>query len=369
MPVTTRGHCPRVVTGTYFLFLLDSFVVPNQQKDSDFIVFYDHCRTMSQNCKINLNINTIRGIVSVEAITRDFFLFLSKSNLLNKFAKKQGGSFAAGKIIGGTDFQNSIRFIRELNKQGLSVTVDHLGEFVDSIDVANERTEECIQTIKMISNENLDSQVSVKMTSLGLDIDRELVVKNMTRILNTAEKYNIMVTIDMEDVSRCQATIDLFKQFRKKYSCVSTVLQAYLYRTEQDLKELSSFQPFLRLVKGAYKESSEVAFPEKKDVDENYKKLIKQSLLSGNYTAIASHDDAMIEYTKEIAKQHNIPNGQFEFQMLYGMRTKTQLELAKQGYKFRVYVPYGMDWYGYFMRRLAERPANIAFAFKGMVKR
>ncbi|MBY0121852.1 proline dehydrogenase family protein [Bacillus sp. S/N-304-OC-R1] len=304
----------------------------------------------------------------MEAITRDFFLFLSKSDTLNRIAQKSGGKFAQGKLIGGLDFPSSIEFIRKLNMQGLSVTVDHLGEFVDSVEVANERTEECIRTIEMISKEKLDSHVSLKMTSLGLDIDRELVMKNMTRILDRAEKHQIMVTIDMEDVPRCQATIDIFKELKEKYTYVSTVLQAYLYRTEQDLKDLSAYQPFLRLVKGAYKESADVAYPDKKDVDENYKKLIKQSLLSGNYTAIASHDDAIIEYTKNLANEHNIPNDRFEFQMLYGMRNKTQLELAKQGYKFRVYVPYGLDWYGYFMRRLAERPANIAFAFKGMVK-
>ncbi|WP_338753215.1 proline dehydrogenase [Bacillus sp. FJAT-52991] len=305
----------------------------------------------------------------MEALTRDFFLFLSKNNFLNKLAQNSGGNFAAGKIIGGTNFQSSIRFIRELNKQGLSVTVDHLGEFVDSKEVANERTEECIQTIEMIKKENLDSQVSLKMTSLGLDIDRDLVVQNMTRILDTAEKNQVMVTIDMEDVPRCQATLDLFKQFKEKYHYVSTVLQAYLYRTEADLADVSDYNPFLRLVKGAYKESPEHAYPEKKDVDENYKKLIAQNLLNGNYTAIASHDDQIIEFTKEFAKKNNIPNDQFEFQMLYGMRNKTQLELVKQGYKMRVYVPYGLDWYGYFMRRLAERPANIAFVFKGMVKK
>lgn len=304
----------------------------------------------------------------MEAITRDFFLFLSKNQLLNKIAQKSGGSFAAGKLIGGIDFPSSIRFIRDLNNKGLAVTVDHLGEFVDSVEVANERTEECMKTIEMISKEKLDAQVSLKMTSLGLDIDHSLVVKNMTRILDTAEQNNVMVTIDMEDVPRCQATLDLFKQFREKYSCVSTVLQAYLYRTEDDLKDLGSFKPFLRLVKGAYKEPAEVAFPDKKDVDENYKKLIKQSLLNGNYTAIASHDDQIIEFTKAFAKEHHISNDKFEFQMLYGMRNKTQLELVKQGYKMRVYVPYGLDWYGYFMRRLAERPSNIAFAFKGMVK-
>jgi len=304
----------------------------------------------------------------MEAITKDFFLFLSKNNLLNNIAKKSGGNFAAGKIIGGTDFQSSIKFIKQLNNSGLSVTVDHLGEFVDSKEVTLERTAECIETIEMISREKLDSQVSLKMTSLGLDIDHKLVIENMTKILDTAEKHKVMVTIDMEDEVRCQATIDIFRQFKEKYSCISTVLQAYLFRTEKDLEDLGQYKPFLRLVKGAYKESPEVAFPEKNDVDENYKKLIKQSLLNGNYTAIASHDDKIIEYTKELAKKYDIPNTQFEFQMLYGMRNKTQYELVKQGYKMRVYVPYGLDWYGYFMRRLAERPSNIAFAFKGMVR-
>ena len=304
----------------------------------------------------------------MEAITKDFFLFLSKNNLLNNIAKKSGGNFAAGKIIGGTDFQSSIKFIKQLNNSGLSVTVDHLGEFVDSKEVTLERTAECIETIEMISREKLDSQVSLKMTSLGLDIDHKLVIENMTKILDTAEKHKVMVTIDMEDEVRCQATIDIFRQFKEKYSCISTVLQAYLFRTEKDLEDLGQYKPFLRLVKGAYKESPEVAFPEKNDVDENYKKLIKQSLLNGNYTAIASHDDKIIEYTKELAKKFDIPNTQFEFQMLYGMRNKTQYELVKQGYKMRVYVPYGLDWYGYFMRRLAERPSNIAFAFKGMVR-
>jgi proline dehydrogenase len=224
----------------------------------------------------------------MEAITRDFFLFLSKNNLLNNIAKKSGGNFAAGKIIGGTDFQSSIKFIKQLNNSGLSVTVDHLGEFVDSKEVTLERTAECIETIEMISREKLDSQVSLKMTSLGLDIDHKLVIENMTKILDTAEKHKVMVTIDMEDEVRCQATIDIFRQFKEKYNCISTVLQAYLFRTEKDLEDLGQYKPFLRLVKGAYKESPEVAFPEKNDVDENYKKLIKQSLLNGNYTAIAS---------------------------------------------------------------------------------
>jgi proline dehydrogenase len=309
------------------------------------------------------------GVYTVQVITRDFFLFLSKNKALNRAAQNWGGNIAAGKIIGGYDFPSSIRFIKELNEQGLSVTVDHLGEFVTSEAVAKERTEECIQTIEMIANEGLDSQVSLKMTSLGFDIDDQLVYENMTRILETAEKHKVMVTIDMEDEQRCQKTLDIFKDFKQRYAYISTVLQAYLYRTEKDINDLNQYKPFLRLVKGAYKESADVAFPEKADVDENYKRIIKMHLLNGNYTAIATHDDAIIDYTKKLVKEHNISQDAFEFQMLYGMRSTTQKELVKDGYKMRVYVPYGNDWYGYFMRRLAERPANIAFALKGMTKK
>ncbi|PRS06439.1 proline dehydrogenase [Bacillus atrophaeus] len=302
-------------------------------------------------------------------ITRDFFLFLSKSSLLNKMAQSWGSRVAAGKIIGGNDFNSSIPTIRQLNHQGLSVTVDHLGEFVNSSEVAKERTEECIRTIETIAHQQLNSQVSLKMTSLGLDIDLDLVYQNMTKILQTAEKHKIMVTIDMEDETRCQKTLDIFKDFRSRYEYVSTVLQAYLYRTEQDIDELDSLKPFLRLVKGAYKESEKVAYPEKADVDANYKKIIRKQLLNGHYTAIASHDDKMIEFTKQLASEHNITKDMFEFQMLYGMRSQTQQSLVKEGYNMRVYLPYGNDWYGYFMRRLAERPSNIAFAFKGMTKK
>lgn len=263
----------------------------------------------------------------------------------------------------------AIPVIKRLNDQGMAVTVDHLGEFVTKAEIANERTNECIQTIQRIAEAGLNSHVSLKMTSLGLDIDDDLVYRNMKSILDTAEKHRIMVTIDMEDEQRCQKTLDIFKEMKSQYEYVSTVLQAYLYRTEQDLDDLNELQPFLRLVKGAYKESAEVAYPNKKDVDQNYKKLIEKQLLSGNYTAIATHDDQMIEFTKHIVKKHNIQRDQFEFQMLYGMRSETQQALVKEGYQMRVYTPYGREWYGYYMRRLAERPANIAFALKGMTRK
>lgn len=305
----------------------------------------------------------------MESVTRNFFLFLSKSSLLNHIARNWGSAVASKKIIGGKDFESAIPVIKRLNDQGMVVTVDHLGEFVTKAEIANERTNECIQTIQRIAEAGLNSHVSLKMTSLGLDIDDDLVYRNMKSILDTAEKHRIMVTIDMEDEQRCQKTLDIFKEMKSQYEYVSTVLQAYLYRTEQDLDDLNELQPFLRLVKGAYKESAEVAYPNKKDVDQNYKKLIEKQLLSGNYTAIATHDDQMIEFTKHIVKKHNIQTSQFEFQMLYGMRSETQQALVKEGYQMRVYTPYGREWYGYYMRRLAERPANIAFALKGMTRK
>ncbi|WP_456265804.1 MULTISPECIES: proline dehydrogenase family protein [unclassified Bacillus (in: firmicutes)] len=305
----------------------------------------------------------------MESVTRNFFLFLSKSSLLNHIARNWGSAVASKKIIGGKDFESAIPVIKRLNDQGMAVTVDHLGEFVTKAEIANERTTECIQTIQRIAEAGLNSHVSLKMTSLGLDIDDDLVYHNMKRILDTAEKHRIMVTIDMEDEQRCQKTLDIFKEMKSQYEYVSTVLQAYLYRTEKDLDDLNELQPFLRLVKGAYKESAEVAYPNKKDVDLNYQKLIEKQLLSGNYTAIATHDDRMIEFTKNIVKKHNIQTNQFEFQMLYGMRSETQQALVKEGYQMRVYTPYGREWYGYYMRRLAERPANIAFALKGMTRK
>ena len=305
----------------------------------------------------------------MESVTRNFFLFLSKSSLLNHIARNWGSAVASKKIIGGKNFESAIPVIKRFNNQGMAVTVDHLGEFVTKAEIANERTNECIQTIQRIAEAGLNSHVSLKMTSLGLDIDDDLVYRNMKSILDTAEKHRIMVTIDMEDEQRCQKTLDIFKEMKSQYEYVSTVLQAYLYRTEKDLDDLNELQPFLRLVKGAYKESAEVAYPIKKDVDQNYKKLIEKQLLSGNYTAIATHDDQMIEFTKHIVKKHNIQTSQFEFQMLYGMRSETQLALVKEGYQMRVYTPYGREWYGYYMRRLAERPANIAFALKGMTRK
>ncbi|MGM0875430.1 MAG: proline dehydrogenase family protein [Bacillota bacterium] len=305
----------------------------------------------------------------MEQLLRNSFMFLSKNKVLIKLAKKYGLRFGAGRFVAGETIQLATKVIEDLNKKGLDVTIDYLGEFIDDELEANEMANNSIKAIEVIGNENLQSQLSLKLTSMGLDISDEVVIRNMRRILAEAMKHKVFVTIDMEDYSRCERTLEIFKELKKEFNNVGTVLQAYLYRTVRDIEELNEYQANLRLVKGAYKESRRVAFPDKKAVDENFKQIIKMHLLNGNFTAIATHDDAMIEYTKKLVKMHKIPKEQFEFQMLYGIRSAKQLELVKEGYRMRVYVPYGTDWYGYFMRRLAERPANVAFVLKGIVKR
>lgn len=300
---------------------------------------------------------------------RNFFLFLSKNKTLTRLAKKYGLRFGAARFVAGVDIDHAATKIKEINDMGYVVTVDHLGEFIDNEKEARESADECIHAIEVIDEQNLDSQISLKLTSMGLDVSKELVMENMRRILDAGKKHNITVTIDMEDYERHRKTLDIFKELKKEYENLGTVLQAYLYETEDDLNELNEYDPYLRLVKGAYKESPEVAYPVKKDVDENYRKIIKMNLLNGNYTAIATHDDMTINYVKQLEKELELSRDQFEFQMLFGIRKDLQEKLLKEGYKMRVYVPYGKDWYGYNMRRLAERPANVMFVLKGVFKK
>ncbi|WP_026559068.1 proline dehydrogenase [Bacillus sp. J37] len=305
----------------------------------------------------------------MEKLLRNSFMFLSRNKMMTKLAKKYGLRFGAARFVAGNTIDGAKDVIKQLNNKGLDVTLDYLGEFIIDENEAEETANHCIKAIEIIGHERLKSQVSIKLTSMGLDISEEVVLSNMCRILAKAKKHGVFITIDMEDYSRCEKTLKIFKHLRSEYDNVGTVLQAYLYRTVDDVEDLGTYQANLRLVKGAYKESADVAFPDKKDVDLNFKKIIKMHLLNGHYTAIATHDDQIIDYTKQIANKHGIPKTQFEFQMLYGIRPEKQLEIVNEGYKMRVYVPYGTDWYGYFMRRMAERPANIAFVIKGMIKR
>lgn len=302
----------------------------------------------------------------MEMILRNFFLFLSQNKTLNKSAKKYGLRLGAKQVIAGETIESAIETVRKLNEQGLVCTVDHLGEFVFKRDEAIESAEYCVRTLEAIAESGVNCNLSLKLTQLGLDIDRNLCRDNMKKILATADQYNIFVRIDMEDYTHLDATLDLLHELRREYANVGTAIQGYLYRAERDVNNLKGVS--LRLIKGAYKESPEVAIQDKAKIDENYLAIIKQHLLNGSYTAIASHDHNIINQVKEFTKENNIPKTQFEFQMLYGFRTDLQLAIAKEGYTMRIYVPFGNDWYGYFMRRLAERPQNIAFAARGLFK-
>lgn len=302
----------------------------------------------------------------MEVVLRNFFQFFGRNQVANQFAKKYGLKFGAQKFVAGETITKAIDAVQNLNQEGLVATLDHLGEFVANEQEANLSAEMVIRTLEGIQHSGVNSNLSLKMTSLGLDISKELCMENMRRILDVAKKHGNFVRIDMEDYAHCQVSIDIYKDLKEEYNNVGIVLQAYLYRTEKDIEDLNEIGANLRLVKGAYKESAEVAYPLKKDVDDNFNRIIQQHLSNGNYTAIATHDEKVITECKQYIEKHDIPKDQFEFQMLYGICEGLQRQLIKEGYKVRVYVPYGKDWFGYFMRRLAERPANVWFVLKNI---
>ncbi|RKP56094.1 proline dehydrogenase [Cohnella endophytica] len=303
-------------------------------------------------------------------IARDFFLFLSKNALANRTARKWGLRFGANRFVAGETLQTAIQTVRELNSDGIEATLDHLGEFVSSPEEANAMMEYCLRTLDAIQDSGVRSNLSLKLTQLGLDISADLCLSNMKRILDRARQYGNFVRIDMEDYARNERTLEMFEQLRGTYvATVGVVIQAYLRKSIGDIERLASLKPNLRLVKGAYKEPQEVAYPLKSDVDSNFIRLIESHLLHGNFAAVATHDEKIIGHVKSFAAERGIPPSRFEFQMLYGIRSYRQKELAREGYAVRVYVPFGTDWYGYFMRRLAERPANVWFVVRSMFRR
>ena len=296
---------------------------------------------------------------------RSVLLASSKNPTLKSIALKHGRALGASRFVAGSTLEEALEQVVKLNQAGMLASMDHLGEFITSREEALEASHQCIKTLDAIHGSKVKSHMSVKMTQVGMDLDKDFCIANMERILTRAKEYGIFVRIDMEDSPRCQTTIDIFKRLRDKFDNVGLVLQAYLYRIEQDVKDLHAN---LRLCKGAYKEPKEVAFPLKADVDANLKKLIEIQMRNGDYVAVASHDINIINHAKEFAAKNNIPRDRFEFQMLYGISTNLQKQLVNEGYTVRIYCAYGLDWFGYFMRRLAERPANVMFVLKNMFK-
>lgn len=299
-------------------------------------------------------------------LTRSFFLALAKNQAARRLATKYGLRFGAKRFVAGATLSEALEQIKRLNREGIVATLDRLGEFVNTKEEAERATGWALETLDGIAKSGVESHLSVKLTQLGLDLDMDVCEQNMRRILQKAKEYGIFVRIDMEDSPRCQTTIDFFKKMQAEFPLTGLVIQSYLYRSEADVLDLKTN---LRLVKGAYKEPATVAFPEKAQVDDNLLKLIKHQLDNGWYVAVASHDDKIIAWTKEYVKKNNISKDKFEFQMLYGIKTEMQKKLAEEGYRMRIYVPYGTDWYGYFMRRLAERPANVWFIMKNFFKK
>jgi proline dehydrogenase len=294
-------------------------------------------------------------------ITKDALLYLSKQeslkNVLTNISlfKKVTDRFVAGETI-----EEAAMAVKELNKLNISVTFDHLGEAIKSEAEAEAEVVEYGKILSKIDKDGLNSNVSLKPTQL----DPELGLRNIKRVVEKARAYNNFVRIDMEDTPYTTTTIDMFKKLRQEYDNVGIVIQAYLYRSKEDIQDLLKCGARIRLCKGAYDEPATVAFPKKVDTDKNYVELMKILLESGIYHGIATHDPKMIKATRDFSKEKNIPKSAYEFQMLYGVRRDLQLKLAGGGYNIRVYVPYGKHWYPYFMRRLAERPANIWFIMK-----
>ncbi|AIY04207.1 Proline dehydrogenase [Planococcus sp. PAMC 21323] len=300
-------------------------------------------------------------------VTKNFFIALSKNQPLNSAAKKWGLKLGAGKVVAGTDITSMMQSVKELNANGISATIDSLGEFVHTKEEATKAKEAIIETLEAIQVHGVNAHMSVKLTQIGLDVDFDFCLKNIQEVVAEASRYDIFINLDMEDYAHLQQTLDILEALRAEYDNVGTVIQAYLYRSEKDLENLQNVR--LRLVKGAYKESAEVSFQEKHEVDENYLKLIKIHLQCPGFTSIATHDHHIIEQVKAFVKEENIPLNRFEFQMLYGFRSEMQKDLAKEGFAFTTYVPFGQDWYAYYMRRLAERPQNINLFLKSMISK
>ncbi len=293
---------------------------------------------------------------------KDVFMGLSQNQFLNSAAKKYGLKLGAQSVVAGTNISETIKSIKELNAQGISCTVDNLGEFVFMEEEAEAAKEQILNVIEAIHQNNADAHISIKPTQLGLDIDYSLCLSNLREIVDKANRYGLFVNIDMEDYKHLQPTFDLLDDLAVEYDNVGTVIQAYFHKALDYLEKYKNYR--IRLVKGAYKESAEIAYQDKKDIDVNFIKLIEWHLLNGKFTSIATHDHKIINYVKEFVKKNNIPKDQFEFQMLYGFRKELQVKLASEGYNFCTYVPFGNDWYGYFMRRLAERPQNLNLVAK-----
>ena len=300
---------------------------------------------------------------------RASFLYLSHRRGLQRFVTRQRltGSLAY-RFVAGDTLDDAVRVMAELNRRGWCGSLDHLGENVREEKTARTATEDYLAAFERIASERLDANVSVKLTQLGLDISADLCRELLIRILQRAQQLHNFVRVDMESSAYTQRTLDLVLDLHRQFPDVGVVLQSYLYRTMDDIRRVNAQGLRVRLVKGAYDEPPTVAYPKKNDVDLTFEAGMKELLLHGTYPAIATHDDHLIAATTRFAAEQGIAADRYEFQMLYGIRRDLQERLLRDGYRVRIYVPYGTEWYPYLMRRLAERPANLMFFLRSLIR-
>jgi len=301
---------------------------------------------------------------------RSLLLYLSgKDGLKNFLMRRPAGRRLAARFIAGETLQDAVRVVRALNEAGFDVTLDYLGESVHAPDAAAEAGRVYLSILDRIAAEGLRSHVSIKLTQLGLAIDPELARMQLAALAEQAARHHNFIRIDMEGSAYTESTLRLFRQVNASRDVLGVAIQTYLYRSEQDVQDLLKFGACIRLVKGAYQEPPEIAFARKADVDRNFIRLTERLLSSGGYHAIATHDPRMIAATQAFGRALGLGSDRYEFQMLYGIRRDLQRMLLREAYRVRVYVPYGRQWYAYFMRRLAERPANVFFLLRNLLRK
>jgi proline dehydrogenase len=302
---------------------------------------------------------------------RKVVLSAAANPLIRGTVTKYGMRWGAKRFIAAETLEDTIGKVKQLNGRGFAVTLDYLGESVDSLEQAEVAAGMIVQTLNTIREHGLDSHLSVKLTQLGLFLDADFCLYLMKRIVNTAKECGTFVRIDMEDSTATERTLRIFHQLAEDYGTeiVGVVIQSYLFRSEKDMQELGETGANVRIVKGAYHEPKEVAYSIKKDVEAKFLSLARKHLLSGCYTAIATHDPGLIAAVKAIVQRYDIPRAQIEFQMLYGIAENLQEQLVKEGFRVRIYTPFGGHWYAYFSRRIAERPANLGFILKNIFRK
>ncbi|HEV8395227.1 MAG TPA: proline dehydrogenase family protein [Vicinamibacterales bacterium] len=308
----------------------------------------------------------------IDAVQKGFFNLLSQSAVLKRLASRYGmsspGSFAR-RFIAGETVEEAIAVARTLQSKGFDLTLDYLGESVRTHQEADAASREYVHLIDVLTASGIERNISLKLTQLGAGVDRATCIDNLRRILDAADRQVFFVRIDMESSAYTDLTLDIFETlWNRGHHNLGVVIQAALKRSEADVRRVCALGGRMRLVKGAYKEPPDIAYARKADVDAAFVRLMQLLLDSGEYPAIATHDPKMIDATMAYAEAQGLAPSRYEFQMLYGVRRDLQRALASDGYRVRVYVPFGREWFPYFMRRLGERPANVAFVVRAMLR-